>query len=256
MFGIFHAGDPAADRACAVLLCNPFGQEAIRVHRFYRVLANRLARAGVSVLRFDPYGTGDSMGDDHELTLDGWRTDLLTAHGELLQRNPAARVRWVGARLGATLALLAADQQPDALVELLLWEPLLDGAAYRALLRRKHAEALAISYGLIGPDWLTMLEDESAFADEAIGFAIAPGFSRELEAIDLRAAAPVGVDVRLLGDPNDGVLSDWVTRCQTVGARIQFTPFVHDFDWTAEEAVNTALVPPTALQYFVTALAS
>ena len=33
LFGVFHAADPAARAGCAVLLCNPFGQEAVRSQR-------------------------------------------------------------------------------------------------------------------------------------------------------------------------------------------------------------------------------
>lgn len=256
MFGIYHSGEAMRPTHRAVLLCNPLGQEAIRVHRFYRVLADQLSRAGVSVLRFDPYGTGDSMGDDHELTLAGWQSDLLCAHDELLRRCPTHDVEWVGTRLGATLALLAMRDASSALSGLTLWEPLIDGAAYRSTLRERHADALAISYGLIGPDWRAMLKDENAFADEAIGFALSPAFDHDLRRIDLRTVVPDHrVRVRVLGDPADAVLATWLERCRTAGAVIDFTTLVHDFDWTAEEAVNTALVPPKALQYFVSRLA-
>ena len=54
----------SADRGRGVLILNPLGQEAVRAHRLLRVLADRLARLGVHVLRFDFHGCGDSSSDD------------------------------------------------------------------------------------------------------------------------------------------------------------------------------------------------
>ena len=255
LFGIYHSGDVTTRAPRAVLLCNPLGQEAIRVHRFYRVLAGRLARMGVSVLRFDPYGTGDSMGDDTDLSLAGWQADLLCAHAELTRRAPSSSVQWAGARLGATLALLALPRASRSLTGVVLWDVVIDGAAYRHDLRHRHADALATSYGLIGPDWHGMLNDESAFRGEAIGFALSAGFQEELQRTDVRLTVPAsGIEVRVLGDPGDAALDSWINHCRAAGAAIDFTAHSHDFDWTAEEAVNTALVPPKVLQYFVSAI--
>ena len=43
LYGAFHKPDTRIANASAVLLCNPFGQEAVRVHRLYRVLDTQLA---------------------------------------------------------------------------------------------------------------------------------------------------------------------------------------------------------------------
>ena len=133
LFGIYHeATEPAPT---AVLLCPPFGQEAIRAHRLYRVLAERLARAGIAALRFDYYGTGDSLGDDLDGDLTGWQDDVLSAHRELVRRCQAKAVVWMGLRLGASLAALAARQAPAELARLVLCTPVVDGRAYLAQLR-------------------------------------------------------------------------------------------------------------------------
>jgi hypothetical protein len=66
---VLHAADPAARAGCAVLLCNPFGQEALRSQRGFRVLADRFARTGCATLGFDYFGTGDSDGDDDDASL-------------------------------------------------------------------------------------------------------------------------------------------------------------------------------------------
>src|ERR1700755_3241688 len=56
--GWLHTPVEAGD--VALLICNPFGYEALCAHRALRVLAERAALAGAHVLRFDYRGTGDS----------------------------------------------------------------------------------------------------------------------------------------------------------------------------------------------------
>ena len=73
LLGAFHLPQRLQPRRTAVLLCNPFGEEASRAHRTYRVLATQLERAGFPVLRFDYSGTGDSLGRADDVTLDDVR---------------------------------------------------------------------------------------------------------------------------------------------------------------------------------------
>ena len=141
VLGLFHPaeGDSPDDRA--VLLCNPFGQEAVRSHRLYRVLAERLARQGIAVLRFDYHATGDSPGDDSAGDLVGWVADTRAALRELAQRSGARRVTCVSGRLGAVIAARAATGLAE-LQRLVFWDPIVNGADYLALLRVKHVDAL------------------------------------------------------------------------------------------------------------------
>ena len=79
LFGLFEAAQ--ARSGTAALLCYPYGAEAIRTHRVYRVLSERLTRAVLAatghVLR-DAYSVansdtvecrsiGDTDGDGHRL---------------------------------------------------------------------------------------------------------------------------------------------------------------------------------------------
>src|SRR5690606_26993210 len=109
MVGMYHFPKPASPQGVTALLCNPFGQEAIRSHRVFAVLADRLAQRGVPVLRFDYHGTGDSPGDDDVGEMDGWAADILAAQDELdTLARPAQRV-WIGLRLGALLCATASQ---------------------------------------------------------------------------------------------------------------------------------------------------
>jgi uncharacterized protein len=125
-----------------VVLCNPFGQEAVRSHRMYRVLAERLAKAGIACLRFDYLGTGDSDGEDEDLTLDSCIENTLRADQELRAQVGCTHVSWLGLRFGATVAALAskhAQHRPD---RLFLWDLVEDGGLWMEQLQRDHAATL------------------------------------------------------------------------------------------------------------------
>src|SRR5262245_385120 len=125
LFGIHHPPSTAATKVAsgrpgAVLLCNPFGQEAIRAHRIYAVLAQKLSRLGLHVLRFDYVGTGDSSGEVEAGSQARWVDDVVEAHEELAAASEVKRIAWVGLRYGAALAVLAAEKVSPALAELVL----------------------------------------------------------------------------------------------------------------------------------------
>jgi alpha/beta superfamily hydrolase len=130
LFGIYHPG--AFEQGIGVLLCPPLGQDLIRCHRLYRQLAHALTGIGAAVLRFDYYGTGDSAGASEEV---GWPrcvADVTAAADQLRLRSGCQRIVGFGARLGGSLALAAADRAH--LYQLILWDPIMDGAAHVAAL--------------------------------------------------------------------------------------------------------------------------
>ena len=99
-----------------------------------------VGRFGVSVLRFDYHGTGDSTGNHRPRSggrVDGGHRGCL----DYLRSAGAARLHLVGTRLGATLAARAASE--DGFVEsLTLWYPWTKGSQflrYQRALRRLYA---------------------------------------------------------------------------------------------------------------------
>jgi alpha/beta superfamily hydrolase len=170
LFGLFHPAEDDRAEDSAVLVCPPFGQEGLRTHRFFKVLAERFARTGIPTLRFDFHGTGDSPGDERQGELDGWRRDLCAAHEELRRRAPDKRIVWVGARLGATLAVLAARNGRCDPVRLVLWEPVIDGRRYARFLREQHVAAIDATFCIPDLAWRRELAREpAALPDEALG---------------------------------------------------------------------------------------
>src|SRR5690242_13811216 len=65
LFGWLHRPAGAAPRI-GLVICNPFGYEAICAHRSLKHFARTAAENGCAALRFDYDGTGDSAGDDFD----------------------------------------------------------------------------------------------------------------------------------------------------------------------------------------------
>lgn len=162
LFGLYQPGAPGT--RTAVLLCPPLGQDLIRCHRLYRQLAHALAGHGSAALRFDYYGTGDSAGGTEEVEWPRCLADVATAAEQLRLRSGCERMVGFGARLGGSLALAAAD---DArLDELVLWDPVLDGAAHVAALDALQAALRFDTDRFLAP------RPAHALADQWQGFAV------------------------------------------------------------------------------------
>jgi uncharacterized protein len=124
LFGSYHA--PIAEtREVAVVLCYPWVAEYNMTHFAFRRLANSLAREGFPTLRFDYFGTGDSMGNSDAADLRTWPDDIVTAGTELLERSGLQRLTLIGKGLGATLALQASERLP--IKDIALWDPVISG---------------------------------------------------------------------------------------------------------------------------------
>ena len=253
LFGLYHPAESPATRAPAVLLCAPFGHEAIRTHRFYRLLAQRLARQGHAVLRFDAYGTGDSPGDDEDVELDGWRGDIVEAHRELLRRSGASQATWFGARLGATLALQAAATATPRAHRLVLWEPVLDGGAYLESLRQRHVDEIELSHVIPDATWRRDLQqDPDAFAGESMGFALAPTLRHQIRALGpATLQPPPGAEVAVIGPPDDAATASWAAGLASAHRAARWTPLRHSLNWSSNPFPNNEMVPADALRCVV-----
>lgn len=238
LFGLHYV--PAQPAASGVLMCPPFGHEAVRSHRFHRVLADRLAAQGHAVLRFDYHGSGESPGDGSDADLDRWAADVRVAHEALRRRTPVARVSWFGLRLGAVLALRAAAPAPAGLAQLLLWDAIGDGVRYQAELRTRHRFVLEQAFGVPQP-----LQASDTDGSEALGYPLPPALRAQLDRIDLAAAAArAPCPIVAFGDPAQ---PDGQALERAVAGRGSFQALEHDVDWTSDSADNKALVPPQAL---------
>lgn len=173
LFGIYHPPRTGVSRD-AWLICSPLGQEAIRTYRLARDVASRLGEAGSHVLRFDYTGCGDSGGSESDYSIQRWLDDIRTAATELTEISGIDCVNMIGVRLGATLALLAADSQRLS-GRIVAVDPVIDGAEYVASMRISHAAMCA------DPDRFEFKRDIGDAPNDLLGFCLEQAFLHELE---------------------------------------------------------------------------
>jgi len=196
LLGWYVAPAPGVQpRDAVVVLCPPFGYEAICTHRAYVELAQALAGAGFASLRFDFDGTGDSVGSDREPgRVEAWLASIEAAATEARALSGTAHVSLFGLRLGATLAAAAAATKVVA-SSLVLWAPLQTGRAYVRELKmlRQTAEGEYQATSPLVPTPLLEGDEESA------GFFLAKETIEDLGRINLtKLARPPAPAILLL----------------------------------------------------------
>lgn len=242
MFALHVPAQAGTGRRRGVVLCNPFGQEAIRAHRFYRTLGQRLAGSGLDVLRFDYYGSGDSGGDDDEFDLDGAVLDTIAAAGLLRCQAGVHHIGFAGLRLGASIAWLASRLMPPGSSRLAMIEPVTDGAAYLRLLQVTHVRTLEQIFGSRwSVDARLRALHEAPLADESLGFALSSALRQQLvERLVGNEAWHGGSTTGLLLARQPEQYAEWSARW---GGTLQVEASESDIDWSTNSALNTALVP-------------
>jgi len=227
-----------------VLLCNPFGEEAARAHRSYRVLATQLERAGYACLRFDYSSTGDSLGESAAATVDAWVGDVAIAADRLRAATGATRIAVVGLRLGATLAVLASARELR-IRHLLLWDPVVDGAAYLRELVAQHRQYMRFEFGEHRPDRLRLVGD---IPDEALGAPIGAALGAQLAAIDLAQVAPGAEAVTVVTTR----MTPELERLRPVlPASAKWLELAESAAWNSDAALNAMTVPMDIVQALV-----
>jgi uncharacterized protein len=245
LFGIHHPPVAAGGRPGAVLLCNPFGQEAIRAHRIYAVLAQRLSRVGLHVLRFDYTGTGDSSGEVEDGNQAQWIDDVVDAHDELAAAAEVNRIAWVGLRYGATLALLAAEKVAGRLADVVLWDPVVNGAAYTSELLEAHAAFMREDLAGWKP------QPDGA---EALGFPLGAALREAMSALDLAAPPARRPRTRQLTVVASRQAAELDRLKEAIGGwdvPSRWLAIASSSPWNSEEAMNASLVPMDVLEAIV-----
>ncbi|WP_291144955.1 alpha/beta fold hydrolase [Hydrogenophaga sp.] len=208
----------------------------------FRVAGERLSREGIESLRFDYHGTGDSLGDEADQSLDDWVHDTLIAH-ELVATDDVP-VHWFGMGLGAVIALRAALLARRPPRHLVLWEPVLNGAQYLDALLEGHRTELAMMFA---QPWDQLVRQakvaEPTLPGDVLGFTFGARLVDELRALP---------DFNVLPALRRGLQVTCATRgdrpnplaAHTGLAALRLHTVEHPTDWMSSQAMGTAIAPP------------
>lgn len=201
------------ERDLAVVLCAPFGYEALCAHRSLRHFAATAASLGVSAFRFDYDGAGDSAGD--ELDPDRWPAWVEStryAIDAVRQHTGARQVILLGIRLGVTIAATAALGRRDV-AGLVAIAPVLAGKPWL-----REQRALQAALGLQPPP---AEYGVPVAMQESVGFAITDATRDALLAVDLLQADAAPATRVLILDREDRPPSvAWAEHLRTRGADV------------------------------------
>ena len=197
-FCLQHSVAPDRPARGTILYIHPFGEELNCSRRIVARQCRALAAGGWQVLQIDLGGCGDSSGDLVEATIEGWRQDLRDALAWLGQRDGAQPVTLWGLRLGALLALDLAASEPR-INQLILWQPVIDGAKFMGQFLRM---GLAADFDQVEPrSDLASLRQHLAqrSALEIAGYNLGARLAREIEALCVPTTVTVPVAWLQLG---------------------------------------------------------
>jgi alpha-beta hydrolase superfamily lysophospholipase len=221
LFGWIHPARGPAASDLGIVICNPFGYETICAHKSLLAFAEACAATGVSALRFDYRGTGDSSstgGEEDQIS--AWCEDIRAAI-EFLQRTCSVRrICLLGVRLGALLATrVAAQHNVDSLIAV---APVVSGKRYLRELRAFQATASAGGEGGAGSDAASADDPDGGM--EVAGFPLFQSSLGSLKQLDV-SKLPDGPKVAALIVDRDDLpgTSSWSASLASKGVDVQYT---------------------------------
>ena len=253
LLGSSHPAPRLRAGGTSVVLCNPFGEEAARAHRAYRVLAGKLQQEGYATLRFDYSGTGDSSGQAIDCTVQQWVEDIEAAVGESRRQSGSSQVVLVGLRFGATLAALCAQRDHLSrlgISQLVLWDPVVRGDLYLQELAEMHAAYMNEELGRRA-DAATPAGNGEHLPVEALGTPIGAVLAAQMAAIDIAQAAPQTRHTTVISTRDSQDMQRLRTLWGSCPA-LRWIDVMEGTTWNSDAALNSALVPAREIASIVT----
>lgn len=104
-----------------VIFCHGSRSSSIGPNRFFVRAAKKFEKEGISSLRFDQYGSGNSEGDFMESSFDNWVTTTKILVNKY--SNEGYKVALLGQSMGGANVLVAASQVQEKLSSVVAWVP-------------------------------------------------------------------------------------------------------------------------------------
>ena len=240
LYGVYHPAQGPVDHGHPIIICSSIGQEYMRSHRALRQLANLLNRQGFPVFRFDYRGCGDSGGDCEQFTVADWVEDVKAGAAEACELLDATECSLVGLRLGGLLACLAAPDI-DGIKNVVLWDGIADGAAYKAEILRlieSSNESLA-----------NFVSDDGGLHYN--GFFLSGKCVSDIEAINLENGYPRPADVYQVVS-SDTALNRRLQEAWKSNPGYRYRYVEAPGDWNSVDSFGGILLPQPVIQSIVT----
>jgi hypothetical protein len=245
---------PAGSSQGTVIICSSVYAEFMKNYRREVRLARSLATAGLTAVRLQYRGTGNSEGDPSVVTMADLSADISDTANELDAHAGSSEPAYVGTRVGAVVAALAAP--PSA--PLVLWEPVLSGDRWLKEGIRA-ATISSVSRQLEDPPTdhrgaLDRLEQDGVL--DLLGFALYRELVSDIRRIKLEDLLAERQGKTLLfqiggGSEPKPAFAQLVERLQSKGADIELQSAGKDVAWWFEDggvrdfATDDDVITPT-----------
>lgn len=189
---LVHYPPAAAPTGNCVLVLPAFAEEMNKCRRQVALQSRALAARGSAVLVADLRGTGDSDGELHEASLDGWIDDLGRVV-EFAYATGYSSISILAVRAGALLLAPLLNGAQHKVTCAVLWQPPASGRLYiNQFLRLKVAAGLmGNATGISVKDLRTQIDDGEAV--EVAGYLLGPGLVSSLDGLELSQIGPHSV---------------------------------------------------------------
>jgi pimeloyl-ACP methyl ester carboxylesterase len=224
----------AVDSASTTLVfCPPFAEEMVTTYARFATWGKQLGAEGIPVVRFHPFGTGESGGSFGEFTLSSAVGDTCSAAELARQQFAPARLGYFGLRLGGSIAMLAACERSVDLV--VLWSPVTNISQYmrelfRGLLAKEMVHQGVTKVRRTTQDMIAELETERPV--DLMGYEFSPRLYREMAAAGKWPETPPAKHVIWLARPAEeksatAIVEQW----KKSGSRIDFAVLPEPAFW-------------------------
>jgi exosortase A-associated hydrolase 2 len=185
LFSILHRPEQATSKKVAVVICAPLFEEKLWSHRVLVNCARFLASRGVSVLRFDYFGDGESEGRFEDASVSSRVSDIRDAVEFCGQQTGIGTIYLLGLCYGATLAVAAASGS-TAISGVVAWAPVMEGKRYLDELLRAHLTAQMVQYRKVIHDREALIARiEAGDSVNVEGYEIRKALYAEMVELDL-----------------------------------------------------------------------